>query len=284
MEKWVPASPDEPAAAVAGRAVAGRLAAVGAALKRVRQSPDAPEHVHKLRVWCRRADAALGLFAPVLPDRRARRLRARLRRLRRAAGRVRDLDVLAARLTAAGARPKKLRAQRARALGTLDRRTGRADGRRLKRLAARLLARVRPGDVPFGAFARDRLRLVAAEFFAADPAPHATPADLHAFRNRGKAVRYALELVAAVLPPAVREEAYPVLGGVQDVLGTVNDLATFRDFVQRRADRATDPAVVSELRRQSAALEAEVFEAHGQFRRAWTPDVREALRARLTSG
>jgi steroid delta-isomerase-like uncharacterized protein len=289
MEKWVSASFDEAAAAVAVRALDGRLAAVLRCLKQVRRFPDEPRHVHQLRVWCRRADAALDLFGPLLPARRAKRLRSRLKQLRRAAGDVRDLDVLAPRVLAITGEPlsKKYRSRRAAAMTKLLRHTTRRDGRRLKRRAIRVLTRVTPREERFGEFARDRLRTVADAFFAADPPPDARPEGLHAFRIRGKALRYAVELVAAVLPPAVREEAYPLLGTIQETLGTANDLATYRARLLQQADRATDPATVSRLRRQSATLQDELLAAQDQFRRTWTPAAREPLRTHLiapTSG
>ncbi len=285
MEKWVSASIDEPASAVAVRALDGRLGAVLRWLKQVRRFPDEPRHVHQLRVWCRRADAALDFFAPLLPARRAKRLRSRVKRLRRAAGEVRDLDVLAPRVVAMTAEPlsEKYRKRRAAAMTKLLRHTTRRDGRRLERRAVRLLSRVRPSDERFGDFARARLRAIADVFFAAGPPPGARPEALHAFRIRGKALRYAVELVAAVLPPAVRDEAYTLLGTIQETLGTANDLAIYRARLLRRADRAADPAAVSRLRRQSATLLEELHAAQEQFRQTWTPAARETLRTHLTA-
>src|SRR5437870_2343843 len=57
-----------------------------------------PEHVHQLRVGTRRADAALRIFRPCLPEKVYRAARRRLRRLRRAAGEARDWDVFLLRL------------------------------------------------------------------------------------------------------------------------------------------------------------------------------------------
>ncbi|HVK12656.1 MAG TPA: CHAD domain-containing protein [Gemmataceae bacterium] len=285
MEKWVTADPADPAAAVAVRALDGRLGAVLRAMKQVRRLPDEPRHVHQLRVACRRADAALDLFAPLLPRRATKRLRARVKRLRRAAGEVRDLDVLAPRVVAitAAPLPKKYGKRRAAAMKELLTHTTPSDSRRLKRRALRLLERVKPDEQRFGDFARDRLRGVADAFLSADPPPHAPPEALHAFRIRGKALRYAVELTAAVLPAAAREEAYTLLGTIQEALGDANDLAMYRDRVQRRADRATEPATVSRLRRQSAALLEQLHTAQAEFRRAWTPAARATVKAQLTS-
>ncbi len=56
------------------------------------------EHVHRLRVATRRATAALELYKTCLPHNSHRWMKKRLRKIRRAVGDARDLDVLADRL------------------------------------------------------------------------------------------------------------------------------------------------------------------------------------------
>ena len=56
--------------------------------------------MHQLRVATRRAAATVRIFDALLPQRRMRRLNKCLRKIRRAAGTARDLDVLADRLRA----------------------------------------------------------------------------------------------------------------------------------------------------------------------------------------
>ena len=56
------------------------------------------EHVHRLRVSTRRAVAALKLYRDWLPRKQRRWVKKRLKKIRRAAGDARDLDVLAERL------------------------------------------------------------------------------------------------------------------------------------------------------------------------------------------
>ena len=56
------------------------------------------EHVHRLRVATRRASAALKLYRDCVGDKPARWMKKWLRKIRRAAGDARDLDVLADRL------------------------------------------------------------------------------------------------------------------------------------------------------------------------------------------
>src|SRR4051794_10914433 len=103
MVKWLPdVSPGDRAVDVAARALAVRLDAVRRYLQRAARTRD-PEDVHQLRVWSRRADAALDLFADLLPRDQHRWFRKWMRRLRRAAGRARDADVLVRHVTEPGA-------------------------------------------------------------------------------------------------------------------------------------------------------------------------------------
>jgi hypothetical protein len=79
------------------------------------------EYVHLLRVWTRRAAAALKLYASLLPRRRRAWIKKQLKRLRCAATDARDCDVLVRRLAEDHTHPEaeswadKVRAQRAEA-------------------------------------------------------------------------------------------------------------------------------------------------------------------------
>src|SRR3954468_7714982 len=99
FEKWLTAAtPDAPADSVARIALAERLVAVRYFLDKALGGSDEAEQVHQLRVWTRRASAALRLFEPALPRSQARRMKKLLRRLRRAAGAIRDCDIHLQRL------------------------------------------------------------------------------------------------------------------------------------------------------------------------------------------
>ncbi len=99
--KWIDVeSADEPAAAVARRAIRARLKTVWDWLPcAANQSSNDAEFIHQLRVSTRRAMAALHLFELFLPDRRSRWFRKQLKRLRETAGEARDLDVLYQRVS-----------------------------------------------------------------------------------------------------------------------------------------------------------------------------------------
>src|SRR5581483_3016666 len=94
FEKWLTsATPDAPADSVARMALAERLVAVRHFLEHALDGADEAEEIHQLRVWTRRASAALKLFDPALPGAHARRMKKVLRKLRRTAGEIRDCDI-----------------------------------------------------------------------------------------------------------------------------------------------------------------------------------------------
>ena len=98
--KWITIeSLEEPVTRVARRALKSRLRWLWSRLPLAAEASDEDlEHVHQLRVASRRATAAMETFAPYLPPRRAAWFDRKLKRIRRAAGEARDLDVLALRL------------------------------------------------------------------------------------------------------------------------------------------------------------------------------------------
>jgi CHAD domain-containing protein len=287
MVKWLPdVSPGDRAVDVAARTLAVRLDAVRRYLKRAARTRD-PEDVHQLRVWSRRADAALDLFADLLPRDQLRWFREWTRRLRRAAGRARDADVLARHVAEPGATgPALFSADRRRGLKKIRALARRLNGgRRLKRRTRKMLDRMgRKNAVPamrFGELARARLTPAVAEFFDAAPTRGADDPALHRFRIRGKRLRYAIELFAGAFPPALRDELYPQVAALQERLGRVNDLATAQARLGKWLADTGDPATVSHLRRRLTAVGEELVRARAEFWGWWTPELRDGLRGRF---
>lgn len=285
MSKWLPdVLPTDRAADVATRALADRLTAVRRHLRRAVERPGEPEPVHQLRVWARRSDAALALYSDLLPPRHYKWFRRTLRRLRRAAGRARDCDVFAARVAGpAGRWPPDLAGERHKAQRQITRLYRRLDGAaKLKRRTRKLLTRLRDHTAgqseSFAERARSALRPVLADFLAAIPTDQSDESALHQFRIRGKALRYAMELVAPAFPPPLRDVLYPQVATLQEKLGRVNDLAGARDRLTGRLAQARDPADVTHLGLRLSQAEAELAEAREEFVRWWTPAVRDALR------
>ena len=98
-EQWIiDVSPDDATRAVAARTIESRLTAVRRCLPLAANNPEDPENVHQLRVWARRATAALKLYAKLLPRHRSDSMKKHVKKIRRTANDVRNLDVLIQRL------------------------------------------------------------------------------------------------------------------------------------------------------------------------------------------
>jgi CHAD domain-containing protein len=288
-EKWVEGGAAERVGEVAARALQGRLAAVLHYLPlAARKAEEDPEHVHQLRVWARRATAALRLYEGLLPHRRCAWLRKQLKRVRRAANDARDSDVLLRRLqkqTPSRARKRwreAVQAERAEAqeaVVAVHAQLGR--GHRFARRVAGLLRRVRPrrggkaaaAPARFGDWARKRLRAAAAEFFAAVPASRTDQAALHRFRIRGKKLRYAMELLAGAFPQEFRTWLYPTIEALQDRLGDINDLATATARLERQIEAAGPSSQATSWRRLLARERAQLAQACERFWEWCTPQM-----------
>jgi CHAD domain-containing protein len=249
------------------------------------------EHVHRLRVSTRRAVAALKLYCDVLPRKQARWVQKQLKRIRRTAGQARDLDVLAERLGREhGERAAPIlaeiggaRAAVQPAITRLAKRMSRRD--RLVRKTAKLVEGI---GAPQGSdqmglggcfrdWARARLADAVAGFFAAQPPDHADLASLHKFRIRGKALRYAVELLAPAFGNELRTTHYPVIEELQERLGKINDRATARNQLLEWAAELQDFDQHG-LFCEAADLEmAQLIDELAAFSQWWTPQRRQQL-------
>jgi CHAD domain-containing protein len=299
LDKWIDGiAPGDRIRQVAKRSLRARLDAVRRYLPlAAERAGEDVEHVHQLRVWTRRAQAALKLYADLLPRRRAAWIQQQLKRLRRAASTARDCDVLTRRLAGdhaddrAGRWLAKVRKERVKAQGpivALSERLLRHG--RFERRVEDLLRRVRPrrGEavkcgLRFGDWARARLRPVVKRFFAASPPAASDEAALHQFRIRGKELRYVMELLAAAFPPDFREQLYPVVEAVQDRLGEINDLATAQGRLRERIEQAGRSPEATRLRRLFDDQQAQLERAHAEFLGWWTPRLAETLRTGFKS-
>src|SRR5690348_10786555 len=95
-EKWLPGvTATSKVRKVARQSLAARLDRVARHLKRaIKGGGDQADQIHKLRTWSRRSAAAIELFSPLLPKRDRKWWARQLKKIRQAAGDVRDLDVM----------------------------------------------------------------------------------------------------------------------------------------------------------------------------------------------
>jgi CHAD domain-containing protein len=291
--KWIKADcGNEPVSDVARRVIRSRLRTVCrllplAATEGLRDA----ETVHQMRVATRRAIVAIDLFESLLPRRRSRWIRKRLKRIRRAAGPARDLDVMAKRLVTKEEQATdnvtvrkglsellehvaELRFDAQSDIVRLRKKLKKANfSRRAKKLVGRMDWRSTERPEPrFHDTAVKQMRSVVSEFFAAAEADLNCTQALHNVRLVAKRLRYAMEVFVDALGQPVRDELYPLMEELQDKLGTVNDHATARErYVEWREHARDEPeqtALDQLIMQETAALQM----AADEFRRWWTPE------------
>ena len=235
------------------------------------------ETVHRLRVATRRLSTALALFEDQFPRKRTRAWSRRLRRLRRALGKTRDLDVQEAflkdflrqsheflgGLAEAEYRPgverllarvrRRRAVRRRKVLKAVDRFEGRGVLPELKRAAKDLRAAGRAAEVD-GPAVRRRARAAVLEhledLLALEPClgrPEAI-AEHHAMRIAAKHLRYTLEVFrplyggSAAKFVAAARQAQQRLGEIHDCDVWVNFLPQFLEEEEARAAARPDRA------------------------------------------
>ncbi len=239
--KWISGlTAETPLAGAARHVLTVRLEAVRDSLPlAIYEAENDPEYVHQLRVGTRRARAALDVFADCLPSRPYRRARRRLRDLRRAAGEARDWDVF---LQTVAERQRKCPAKQRPGLDFL---AGHALARRVaaqeqlvdcgqrhpfacERLLADTVAAVHKPHTNGRArtligLARPVLGDLLRELEEAARRELHDYANLHQVRIAGKRLRYAMEVFADCFAPAFKDELYPAIEQMQEILGNAND-------------------------------------------------------------
>jgi CHAD domain-containing protein len=224
----------------------------------VHQPDKDPEHVHQLRVGTRRAGAALDIFALCLPRKVYRSTRKRIRNIRRTAGEARDWDVFLLEL--ASRRPRTEKQQPG-----LDFLIGYAEAHRMMaqthledstakypfdydRFIAETVAGVHKPQADhlhtLGDLARPWLTGLLQELAQAEARDLNDYANLHQVRIAGKRLRYAMEVFADCFAAPFRDELYPAVEEMQEILGCANDshVALGRLEAIRARMRVTRPA------------------------------------------
>jgi CHAD domain-containing protein len=251
------------------------------------------EAVHQLRVSSRRLTAALETLQSLFADPPRETLIRRLKRIRRAAGPARDLDVFRQRVKSSEFPLKRksrkrvlqfLKKRRQKAQRPLQKAFRKRSPRKLTKSVDELLAMVasQSGET---AASGSGLAVAAVEQFVTDvPATYRTAADLHQLRICGKRLRYTLETLLDLQAIPQRDAAGRLLEElkqIQDRLGKINDHAVS----QRRLIGWTIEASRRSLRRafqQMAELEsARADEQTRDFFRWWSTDRQQAFRQRL---
>ena len=225
--KWLQdLTPDMPAADAARTALAARLGAVRHQFALATGPAAAAADIHRLRVATRRATATVRMFGPLIDRKKARKARRILRAVRQAAGPARDWDVFGDRL--AGHPDGTLLAgyaagRRAAAQAALDAAAATCR-KKLDVVCDRTPDAVDPANVdPLSVVALAAVADVLTRLTQAVEADTTAPDALHAVRIVGKQARYAMELFTDCFAPAFRDELYPAVGKLQEILGAAQD-------------------------------------------------------------
>jgi CHAD domain-containing protein len=197
-----------------------------------------PENVHQLRVGTRRARAAVDIFTDCLPPKMARRVKKHLRRVRRAAGEARDWDVFLANLVARGHEGNAQQRpgldvligyslnQRLTAQAHLET-SGKDSLVHFDQLMADTVGSVQQPQAAdrktLGQLALPSLTTLLGNLREAAAGNLDCYEHLHQVRILGKRLRYAMEVFAGCFAPAFREEIYPAIEAMQEILGAAND-------------------------------------------------------------
>jgi len=236
-----------------------------------------PETVHQLRTTVRRVETLLATTQPT-PGRKEQKLLKQLDRLRRRAGKVRDLD---AQIEALGSlRLESITRDRARVMAFLEKARTRRERRllrafqdevdaglrkRLKRTSTRLQHEARTPAHEDAA--EDRFLATALDKFAAlvKERPGLSEGNIHEFRMDCKRVRYLAEMagegpkVAAVIEQLRR---------IQDAIGTWHDWLTLTGTAESILSRSGQVSLFSALRAGTRSKYLEALRITADAKRA----------------
>jgi len=296
--KWIESRPDDRVEDVARRALEARLERLWHFLElAVLEPPSEAENVHQLRVYARRTAAAMEIFNDWLPRRRGRWMAKQLKRVRKAAGEARDLDVLHMRWTErrqeipgdeAALLLDEVSSRRRDAQLPIEETFHKLARKRFPRRAEQFVKRIRlrtsapgPCDERLDCLARAALGRLVVPYLKAAAAEMSDAEALHAFRIQSKQVRYAMEIFGGAFDPEFRQELYPIVESLQDRLGAINDHVTAQQYL---ADwrGATCSCALERAIEVGNQLERSWFEVRRrEFLEWWTVERRDDLAGRF---
>lgn len=268
--------------AVARQTLRLRFGRVAKNLKRAakKQSHNQTDNIHKLRTWCRRAAAAVELFQPLLSKKEARWFARQLKRVRQAAGDVRDLDVMLEQAADNPSLAEELKKERDRALKPLAKlhkrllRSSKFDKRQ-----RRLLRDIDQPKKRLGEWGTKRTGKQAAALVALGERSLQALEAAHGFRIAGKELRYVLEIMGGALPIAA-VKLYELLGDLQQRIGVICDHAAAEKMYQALLTKVSR-SHREPLRAAIATAKKEKVRRHRAFLRWWTPQRRKGLQKAL---
>jgi len=265
-------------------------------LNKVADKPQ-PDTVHQFRTTARRIEALLEALSPD-PDKNQRRLTKRVVKLRRRAGRVRDMDVQMAALRSLkigrDAQRKdrlmqalaELRSKREKRLvSALDKETIREVRKRLRKAAQNLSLFAEPAAMdgaldaaapfdPVGASLRMFVRVARAQGAAL------REDNLHAYRLETKHVRYVAEMAGE---DETAQTIVAELKHMQDTIGEWHDWLVLTQRAQELLAPAPESPLIAALQNVTRAKFREAISACTEARKNLLEIARAVLPARKTA-
>lgn len=266
---------------IARQSLALRLGRVAKNLKRAtKPSSEQADHIHRLRTWCRRAAAAVELFRPLLPKKEAGWFARQLKKVRQAAGDVRDLDVMLEQAADNPSLAEELKKQRDKASKPLTKlrkrllRSSKFDERE-----RRLLGGIDHPKKRLGEWGTKRAGKQGAALVALGERSLQTLEAAHEFRIAGKELRYVLEIIGGALP-ITAVKVHEQLGELQQRIGVICDHAAAEKMYQALLAKVSR-SHREPLRAAIAKAKKEKARRHRAFLRWWTPQRRKAFQKAL---
>ncbi len=263
------------------------------------------DSVHQIRVYCRRVQSALDVLGEFVPPKHVKRIEKTLNKLRRAAGRVRDWDVLAVELgnirdqapsseqLAIDHLLDQYRHRRAAGLEKLTRRVRRIDRKDFwewvgKHYPASLsIEQVRDAKADersLGQLAAEKIRQELKIFERASQSYRTGDVEqLHLLRLAVKRFRYVLEIFAGCLGPNFRSSIYQPAARWQESLGAINDAHEFAIRFDQLAKETTEDEIVRSLIAVRDRYTRQLEQAVLQFREGWSDDERNQVAQHIRS-
>lgn len=220
--------------------------------------------VHKLRTTIRRIETALDRVEP-----KSTRLGKQLKRIRKSAGQVRDIDVQLTMLDDLHRnRDKSVIAVATKLKGIREKQERKIKNTIADELDSGLNKRLRNASAdiaPAELAANIDLPAIAREFSEISRHEELTEKNLHPFRTETKKLKYRAELAAE---SEKRDELIAELTNVQDVIGSWHDAVTLSETAARVLGKSKQNSLISILRAQNHGRFLEAIRTVEQARRS----------------
>jgi CHAD domain-containing protein len=235
-----------------------RLKKLDREVRNVARQPEDADSIHDLRVSIRRLMQQMEVFAEWFEAEDVKTIRRHLRKLMNRCAAVRNCDVAAEVLRAAGCQGPKLLAglkrERRSAVGELARKLEhwRSSGR-VREWGGHLRVSRAASQETAGEAAQRLLPAMTEEVFRTGRSvarPDSSQRKMHEFRLKTKYVRYTLEIFEPVYGRKTKH-MLEALKGLQEKLGAINDCATTLEMIRR------DRGAAACVRRLAGEREAE---------------------------